>query len=98
MMFSLLSSAQWKLIRTPLRGLRRTLLRVPAQRVEVIQQWPPSGILPRAHPVGVGAVEPAVRAHQTMAFCCKQSQGSLPGALSLSLSLPFTARCPACRL
>lgn len=56
-------------------------------RVEVIQQWPPSGILPRAHPVGAGALEPAVRPHQTMAFCCKQSKGSLPGALSNSPSL-----------
>lgn len=35
-------------------------------------------------------MEPAVRPHQTMAFCCKQSQGSLPGALSLS-SLTLTA-------
>lgn len=56
--------------------------------VKVIQQWPPSGILPRVHPVGAGALEPAVWPHQTMAFCCKQSQGSLPGAsFSRSLSL-----------
>lgn len=63
--------------------------------VEVIQQWPPSGILPRAHPVGAGALEPAARPHQTMAFCCKQSQGSLPGALSLFLTLPLS---PSTRL
>lgn len=37
--------------------------------------------------MGAGALEPAARPHQTMAFCCKQSQGSLPGALSLSLAL-----------
>lgn len=56
--------------------------------VKVIQQWPPSGILPRVHPVGAGALEPAVWPHQTMAFCCKQSWGSLPGAsFSRSLSL-----------
>lgn len=51
-----------------------------------------SGISPTAHPVGEEAwfEAGALRPHQTMAFCCKQRQGSLPGApssLSLSLSL-----------
>ena len=64
--------------------------------VKVIQQWPPSGILPRAHPVGAGALEPAARPHQTMAFCCKQSQGSLPGALSLCLSSATHGPDPVC--
>lgn len=35
-------------------------------------------------------MEPAVRPHQTMAFCCKQSQGSLPEAHSISLSLSLS--------
>lgn len=73
---------------------------------------PPSGILPTAHPVGEGAVffvffpssffffflgAGATRPHQTMAFCCKQSQRRLPGAPSLpSSSLKAPGSSPAC--
>lgn len=47
---------------------------------------PASGILPTAHPVGEEAwfEAEAPRSHQTMAFCCKQRQGGLPGAPSPS--------------
>lgn len=47
-----------------------------------------SGILPTAHPVAEEAWFEAegLRSHQTMAFCCKQRQGRLPGAPSLPLA------------